>query len=118
MSFLTFVVVGQLVVAVIVVVILRLVLNNMLVELAVKHLEVWRTSKVKDIDHILVLTHKPLKKSYVDRIIRAAEKNFYAGVAIDFRIKKSLLGGAVVQVGDQVLDCSLRGRLRQAIQMG
>ena len=42
MSFLAFVLIGQLIVAVFIVLVLRVVLNKMLIEMAVRHIEFWK----------------------------------------------------------------------------
>ena len=117
MSFFIFILIGQAVAIFFVVFVLKVVLNNMLIDLAVRHIEVWKFSEAKGIDRILILSHKPLKKTYVDRIKCSTQKTFSPNVFVDFQIQKSIWGGAVIRVGDQEIDCSLKDRFQQAIRM-
>lgn len=117
MSFFGFILLGQLVAMGFIVLVLRVVLNKMLIEMAVRHIEFWKMSEAKELDRILILTHKSLKKIYIDRIKRAGMKIFSQNVVVDFQIQKSLLGGMVIHAGDQVIDCSLKDRLAKAIRM-
>jgi len=117
MTILLIILVGQGIAIIIVMFVLKSVLNHTLIDLAVRHVEVWKFAEAKGIDHILVVTHAPLKKEYAERIRRALARNFSSQVAAEFKVQRTLLGGAVVHVGEQVLDCSLKDRLAQAFRM-
>lgn len=117
MSFFVFILVGQLIVVAFVFFVLKVVLNKMLIELAVRHIEFWKISEAKEVDRILILSHKSLKKVYIDRVKRAAAKIFAQNVCVDFQIQKSLLGGVVIYAGDKTIDCSLKDRLTRAFRM-
>ena len=117
MTFLWIILAGQGIAIVIVMFVLRAVLNRMLIDLAVRHIEVWKFAEAKGISRILIVTHAPLKKPYVDRIQRALAGHFSSGAAAEFRVQKALLGGAVIHVGEQILDFSLKDRLTQAFRM-
>ena len=117
MSFLFVVLISQFIVIVFIIFILNVVLNKMLVDIAIKHLEVWRLSEGSDINQVVFVTHKPMTKTLVQRIHRAAKKNFSPTVLLDFQVQRSILGGAIVHVGDRIFDCSLKDRLSQAMGM-
>jgi F0F1-type ATP synthase delta subunit len=117
MSFLAFILISQVVAVVCVAFILKIVLNNMLIDLAARHIEVWKCSEAKGIGRILIVIHRPLKKVYADRIKKAVERNFPVNTSLDFQIQRSIWGGAIVRVGDQMIDCSLKDRVLQALRM-
>ncbi len=117
MTYLFIILVGQGIAIIVVMFVLKGVLDKTLIELAVRHIEVWKFAEAKGIDRILVVTHKPLKKDYVERVQKALAKNFSSQVTADFQVQKRLLGGAVIHVGEQILDCSLKDRLAQAFRM-
>jgi len=116
MSFLMAILVGQIIAIVFVMFVLKIVLDKMLIDLAVQHVEVWKMSEAKEIDRILILTAKSLKQAYVERIKKATAKSFASNVVVDFQIQKSILGGAIIRVGEQIIDCSLKDRLQKAMK--
>lgn len=114
MSLLLGVIIVQLIVIIFGVFILKFVLNNMLVDLAVRHIEVWKVSDAKNIDRIMIMTQKPLKQIYVKRVQQALKRAFAENVHIEYKVQKALLGGAILCIGEKIIDCSLKDRLRQA----
>ena len=58
-----------------------------------------------------VRTAQPLNEEQMAQLIVALKKRFQCTVNLETEIDESLLGGALIQVGDLVIDGSLRGRL-------
>lgn len=59
----------------------------------------------------VAVSARPLDPAQEERLRRTLERRTGRAVALEARIDEQLLGGAVVRVGDRVLDGSLRGRL-------
>lgn len=119
MSFLLLILVVQAAAVIGVMFVLKGVLNNMLVDLAVRHLEFYRPAdEPKKIEKVQFVSHKPLKKILMDRARHAVQKNFSSAVTLEFSVEKNIWGGAVVRLGEQVLDFSLRDRMIRAFQRG
>ena len=60
-----------------------------------------------------VTSAKDLTKDQEERISKALAKRFKSDVRLECKVDESLLGGVVIRAGDQVIDGSLRGRLRR-----
>ncbi|MBX9585920.1 MAG: F0F1 ATP synthase subunit delta [Gammaproteobacteria bacterium] len=58
-----------------------------------------------------VRTAQPLTDEQIAQMSAALKKRFDSAVIIKAVIDESLLGGALIQIGDLVIDGSLRGRL-------
>ncbi len=58
-----------------------------------------------------VRTAQPLSESQTAQLIVALKKRFQRSISLETFIDESLLGGALIEVGDLVIDGSLRGRL-------
>lgn len=112
--FFAYVLLGQIVVASIVVLVLKKTLDNILIDSAIRQLELLSQEKKTGVQAVTVVTHKDLKVAYQERLKRATLKQLGAAAALSFQIDKSLLGGMVIKVGAHTIDCSLRDRLRQA----
>jgi len=60
-----------------------------------------------------VVSAYAVKKDQQRQIAEALEKRFGKSVELHTRIDKSLIGGAIIRVGDEVIDGSLTGGLKQ-----
>lgn len=60
-----------------------------------------------------VVSAYAVKKEQQRRLVAALEVRFGKSVEIHTRIDKSLIGGAIIRVGDEVIDGSLAGGLKQ-----
>ena len=116
MSLLFLVLSSQVLVIGFIAIILKGVLNNMLLDLAVRHIDVWKLSETENVDRIVVYTHKVLKQSRMDEFNKVSQRVFSSAIALDFRVQKFILGGAIVHVGKKIIDCSLKDRLKQAFR--
>lgn len=63
-----------------------------------------------------VVSAVKLDEDQQDRMRRALSKRFDAEVELENEIDPSVIGGAVIYAGDEVIDGSLRGRLRKLEQ--
>ncbi len=60
-----------------------------------------------------IFTAMPLADNSKDLLIEKLEKRYGKKVEASIAIDKSLIGGAVIKVGDTVIDGSVKGRLEQ-----
>jgi len=108
-----YILLGQIVVAAIVVVVLKKTLDNILIDSAIRQFELLSEEKKAGVASVTVITHKDLKFAYQERLKRATLKQLGAA-ALSFQVDKSLLGGMVIKAAAHTIDCSLRDRLQQA----
>ena len=60
-----------------------------------------------------VVSAYAVKKDQQRVLIEALEKRFGKAVELNTRIDKTLIGGAIIRIGDEVIDGSLSGGLKQ-----
>lgn len=60
-----------------------------------------------------IITAKTLSDASKDNLIQKLEKRYGKKVEASIEIDNSLIGGAVIEVGDTVIDGSVKGRLEQ-----
>ncbi|MCG2634869.1 MAG: F0F1 ATP synthase subunit delta [Gammaproteobacteria bacterium] len=60
-----------------------------------------------------VTTARPIESVQMTLLQNALEKNLNKSVSLSTQLDESLVGGAVIRYGDQVIDGSIRGRLAQ-----
>ncbi|MGQ9631495.1 MAG: ATP synthase F1 subunit delta [bacterium] len=84
-----------------------------------KHLD-WIHSEYTRLDNTArnivnasVITARPLKPELRERIVDALERYTEGKVLLDTKVDRSLIGGIVVQVGDRIIDASIRGELNR-----
>lgn len=68
----------------------------------------------REAEHVLKVTLRsatPVSGPQVDAIKIALKKRFGRDIELDQRIDPSVIGGAVIDAGDMVIDGSVRGRL-------
>jgi len=61
----------------------------------------------------LMTTHARVSSAFVASLKKALEKRFKKTVSIEHQQDTSLIGGAKVQIGDHVIDASLRNQLQR-----
>jgi F-type H+-transporting ATPase subunit delta len=75
-------------------------------------------SEIRDADKGMlraeVISGRPLKADYAEKLQRELERITGKKVALDQRVDPTLLAGVVARIGDTVIDGSLRARLDQA----
>lgn len=60
-----------------------------------------------------VRTAQPLSEAQMAELTAALKKRFQRSVSIETQIDESLLGGALIEAGNLVIDGSLRGRIKR-----
>jgi F0F1-type ATP synthase delta subunit len=116
--FFVYVLIGQLIIAAIVVFVLKKKLDQILIDLAVRQAEVTESQRKAGAQVVTVVTHKSLIAKDQDPISRRLVKSFRTPVTVSFLSDPSIMGGVIIKFGNEVIDCSLRERLRQARQAG
>lgn len=107
----------QIFLASIVIFALRKVLNNMLIDLAIRHFGLWmqrQQAHGQPAEKIVIISHKPLKPKYREKILKIMAR--YSGQIIQpaFEMDKSILGGLVIKGTGDAFDFSLKSRLNEA----
>lgn len=60
-----------------------------------------------------IISAKPLNKDSETLLVERLEKRYEKTVEASITIDESLIGGAIIKVGDTVIDGSIKGRLEQ-----
>jgi F-type H+-transporting ATPase subunit delta len=94
---------------------IRLLINNQRLAIAPAIAEVFERlrAEVENVVSVEVCSAYPLDREQQDTIAGAVSKRFGKGVEVSTTTDQSLIGGAVIKVGDHVIDASIRGRLNQ-----
>ncbi len=106
---------GQLFVAAIVILVLKAVLDNSLLDAAVKQFELL-SPRVESamIQEVVVTSRKPLPATMVRRVGQVVKRNWGEAPRVIYKIDKLMMGGVVIQFSGYVINYSLKDRLRQA----
>ena len=116
MSLFAWVVLVQIIAAGVVFAVLRAVLNGMLIDLALKHREVFRSEDGEaPVDRVVIVSFRPLKDADARRARRAVDQRIRPAGPLEFQVERQLWGGVVIRAGSRVLDFSLRDRLKRAL---
>lgn len=70
-------------------------------------------AEAENVAHAEIVTAYPLDAAEESRIASAVQRRLGKAVRIKQRVDQTLIGGAVVRVGDNVFDVSLKGGLSQ-----
>jgi len=115
LSMFTTVILVQIFVIVFISFLLKIKLNNMLLDLACGKVDYWKPEEGEKVPaKVVFVSHKPLDEKRKDRVRQLASKRMSPGTAVEFLTDKSLWGGAVVTINAKVHDVSLKDRLKQA----
>lgn len=108
---------AQGILAVIIVIVLKNILDNNLIESAIRRLEWWlRTEHSSSVNQVTVISHKKLHPKNEERIVKAAGEYFKDSGKPVFQIDRKIMGGVVIKVGENIFDYSLKDRLRLAFR--
>lgn len=58
----------------------------------------------------------PLDKKYQEKFINALTKRLRKKISVEWQEDSTLLGGALIQIGDSVIDGSVRGKLNRLLE--
>ena len=109
----------QLVAAAIIVYILKKVLDNMLIDLASRHFDLWmhrQQAREHPAENISIISHRPLKSKHKEKFLKITTKYSNQKIQPAFEIDKSILGGVMIKGSDDILDFCLKTRLEEAFQ--
>jgi len=74
--------------------------------------EVLKASAEGTLDAKITSAH-PLTQAQIDDFVAGLKASFNRAVHVEVAVDPELIGGAVIAIGDQVMDGSVRGRLRK-----
>jgi len=63
--------------------------------------------------HVLITSAQPLDEAQKSEIVASLEKRYSKKIEAELAVDPQLLGGARVQIGDQVIHASVRDALAQ-----
>jgi F-type H+-transporting ATPase subunit delta len=69
----------------------------------------------KKISNIRVITAVAMEASYQQHLMQVLSKRIQQAVTLQCEIEPSILGGAIIHIGDQVIDGSIRGKLTRLL---
>jgi F0F1-type ATP synthase delta subunit len=104
----------QCIFAVVVIYFLKRVLEIKLRNSAVATLENLNPQDYPNVSQISVVCNRDLNSQLKQRILRAILKNFGPQARVNMQKDTRLLGGVKIQLGEHMLDYSLRKRLRES----
>lgn len=105
---------AQAVAITIIVAVLKKILDQNLVDLAIRQFERFSTQPPAVSPAVIVTTHKKLSSRHESRIRKAAARIFGQTATVEWRIDKAMWGGMTIRTGDSVIQYSLRERVHQA----
>ena len=99
----------------IITIILKIILDRKLIELAIKKVELWEfDNSVRQSEKFVVITHKKISQKYKSRIEKVVREKFDSTTKLSFEVHRRILGGMIIKIGTLFLDVSLKDRLKQA----
>ena len=107
----------QIIVASIIIFVLKRTLDNMLIDLAMRHFDLWLQRHQAHGKHgceIILISHKPLKTIYKEKILKIIARHSSERLEPVFQLDKSILGGLIIKGDAEILDFSLKVRLKEA----
>lgn len=73
-------------------------------------------AQLEKISHIRVVTAVEPKEDFRQKIMGALSKRIKRDVTLQYEINPSILGGAIIHIGDNVIDGSIRGKLTRLLE--
>lgn len=109
----------QLAIAAVIVFILKKILDNMLIDLASRHFDLWmhrQQTQDHPAEKISFISHKPLKPKNKEKFLKIMTKYSKQKIQPVFERDKSILGGVIIKGSNDILDFSLKTRLEEALR--
>ena len=66
--------------------------------------------------HATIITADKITKAVLGQITTAIETQVAKEVTVEHEVDESLIGGAIVRIGDRVIDASIKGQLKRLAQ--
>ncbi len=93
---------------------LKQILNRQLIEAAVRKFEIMNAGHLSpEVSEVVVVVSGNLSESFQKKINQAILKKFNRAVKLTVKKDKTIKGGAIIQIKDVVIDCSLVSRLKE-----
>jgi F-type H+-transporting ATPase subunit delta len=71
---------------------------------------------LEKVSKVRVITAIEADKAYQEKLSQVLTKKLDREVAVQYEIDPSLIGGAIIHIGDRVIDGSVRGKLNRMLQ--
>lgn len=105
----------QIIVAAIVVVILKNVLNRMLIESAINQLEILKVQEISDgLSEVTVMTHKKIKELDYNKIALSLYRRLHKRIDVVNQISPEIKGGMIIKIKSITIDYSLKKKLKES----
>lgn len=66
---------------------------------------------LEEISKVRVITAVQVQKDFTDKLIQALTKRIKRNVTLECEIDPAIIAGAIIHIGDRVIDGSIRGKL-------
>jgi F-type H+-transporting ATPase subunit delta len=73
-------------------------------------------AQLEKISHVRVVTATTPKEEFKQKLIQALAKRINSHVTLQCDIDPAILGGAIIHMGDNVIDGSIRGKLTRLLE--
>lgn len=87
---------------------------NVLPEIAESYNAYYAT--LEKISQVRVITAVETDESYREKLTKALAKRMQHDVSLHCEVDQSIIGGAVIHIGDRVIDGSIRGKLSRLLE--
>ena len=105
----------QIIVGAIVVVILKKALDKMLIETAIRQLEIFKVEEFGEgLSEVIVMTHKKIKELDYNKIALILYRRLHKRVNVVNQIVPDLRGGMIIKVKNITIDYSLKKKLKES----
>ena len=73
-------------------------------------------AQLEKISHVRLVTAIDVKDDFKQKLIQALTKRINRNVTLQCEVDPTILGGAVIHMGDNVIDASIRGKLTRLLE--
>jgi F-type H+-transporting ATPase subunit delta len=97
---------------------LQLLAQNKRLMILPKITEAFNTyyAQLEKISHVRVVTATEPKEEFKQKLVQALTKRINSHVTLECEIDPAILGGAIIHMGDNVIDGSIRGKLTRLLE--
>ena len=71
---------------------------------------------LEKISQVRVITATETQEAFRQKLVQALSKRIQRDVTLQCEIDASLIGGAIIHIGDRVIDGSIRGKLSRLLE--
>lgn len=73
-------------------------------------------AQLEKITNVRVITAVGVEESYLDKLTKALTKRIHRDVTLKCEVDPAIIGGAIIHMGDNVIDGSIRGKLTRLLE--